>query len=121
MLIRSRSIIRVLCLLVLLAPSAGACRVILSIRRLLLPLLHLSLPFLPFLRVHLGFFSQDIVDLKRIGEEDDGGVIEEVGSRRVVVSLELDHVLVARVPAHVRLERLLSDCSATALLFILYH
>ena len=89
-LIRSRSIISVICLLVLLASPTGACRVILGIRRLLTPLLHLNLPFLPFLRVHLGFFSQDKVDLKRIGEEDDGRVIEKVGSRGVVVSLELN-------------------------------
>ena len=89
-LIRSRSIISVLSLLVLLASPTGECRVILGICRLLPSLLHLDLPFLPFLCVHLGFFSQYKVDLKCIGEEDDGRVIEKVGSRGVVVSLELN-------------------------------
>ena len=64
---------------------------------LITSLLHLYFPFLLLLRSHFVFFSQDKVNLKRIGKEDHGRIVEEVGSGRVVVSLEFYKVLIARV------------------------
>lgn len=37
------------------------------------------------------------MDLKRVGEEDDGRVVEEVGAGRVVVTLELYQIFVPLV------------------------
>ena len=76
---------------------SGGSSTTVSTLSIITSLLHLSLPFLFFRSCHLVFFSHYKVDLKGVGEEYDGGVVKEIGTRRVVVTLELNQVLVACV------------------------
>ena len=64
---------------------------------LLSSLLHLGSHFLSLLSSQPVLFSQELVDLEGVGEENDGGVVEEVGAGRVVITLEPDQIFVTRV------------------------
>ena len=44
---------------------------------------------------HLGLFSEKRVDLECVDEENDGRIIEEIGSWRIVIAFELDDILIA--------------------------